>query len=75
MTAPAAAAPDHNGGGRCRLAAPTVAMPPHVIDSLSFPYLDIVCVHQDDTGDCAEITAERRGQETDRRCLRRGSRT
>ncbi|MEV4949902.1 type I-E CRISPR-associated endonuclease Cas1e [Streptomyces sp. NPDC053755] len=50
--------------GRRRLAAPTVAMLPRVADSLSFLYLDIVRIHQDDTGVCAEITSERRGTET-----------
>lgn len=49
---------------RRRLAAPTVAMLPRVADSLSFLYLDIVRIHQDDTGVCAEITSERRGTET-----------
>ncbi|MEU3521368.1 type I-E CRISPR-associated endonuclease Cas1e [Streptomyces sp. NPDC006654] len=39
-------------------------MLPRVIDSLSFLYLDVVRVHQDDTGVCAEITTERRGRET-----------
>jgi len=48
---------------RRRLAAPTVAMLPRVVDSLSFLYLDVVRVHQDDTGVCAEITTERRGTE------------
>ncbi|UWE13667.1 type I-E CRISPR-associated endonuclease Cas1e [Actinacidiphila bryophytorum] len=38
-------------------------MLPRVADSLSFLYLDIVRVHQDDTGVCAEITSERRGTE------------
>ncbi|MET9409095.1 type I-E CRISPR-associated endonuclease Cas1e [Streptomyces sp. NPDC002935] len=49
---------------RRRLASPTVAMLPRVADSLSFLYLDIVRIHQDDTGVCAEITSERRGTET-----------
>ncbi|MFG2441068.1 type I-E CRISPR-associated endonuclease Cas1e [Streptomyces sp. NPDC048508] len=57
-------APDHSSGGRRRLAAPTVAMLPRVIDNLSFLYLDVVRVHQDDTGVCAEITSQRRGNET-----------
>jgi CRISP-associated protein Cas1 len=52
------------GQGRRRLAAPTIAMLPRVVDSLSFLYLDVVRVHQDDTGVCAEITTERRGRET-----------
>ncbi len=59
MSAPAA-----DGAGRRRLAAPTVAMLPRVADSLSFLYLDVVRVHQDDTGVCAEITTEKRGRET-----------
>ncbi|TVZ90487.1 type I-E CRISPR-associated endonuclease Cas1e [Streptomyces sp. BK340] len=49
---------------RRRLAAPTVAMLPRIADSLSFLYLDIVRVLQDDTGVCAEITSERHGKET-----------
>lgn len=48
---------------RRRLAAPTVAMLPRIGDSLSFLYLDIVRVHQDDTGVCAQITTEQRGTE------------
>ncbi|MFB9607328.1 type I-E CRISPR-associated endonuclease Cas1e [Streptomyces roseofulvus] len=39
-------------------------MLPRVADSLSFLYLDIVRIHQDDTGVCAEVTSERRGTET-----------
>lgn len=50
--------------GRRRLAAPTVAMLPRIADSLSFLYLDIVRVHQDDTGVCAEVTSERHGTQT-----------
>lgn len=49
---------------RRRLAAPTVAMLPRIADSLSFLYLDIVRVLQDDSGVCAEITTERHGRET-----------
>ncbi|MGA4842158.1 type I-E CRISPR-associated endonuclease Cas1e [Streptomyces sp. G45] len=49
---------------RRRLAAPTVAMLPRIADSLSFLYLDIVRIHQDDTGVCAEVTSDRRGTET-----------
>ncbi|SOD67220.1 CRISPR-associated protein, Cas1 family [Streptomyces zhaozhouensis] len=52
------------GQARRRLAAPTVAMLPRVADSLSFLYLDVVRVQQDDTGVCAEITSERHGTET-----------
>ncbi|MFJ5683443.1 type I-E CRISPR-associated endonuclease Cas1e [Streptomyces sp. NPDC093099] len=39
-------------------------MLPRIADSLSFLYLDIVRIHQDDTGVCAEITSEKRGTET-----------
>ncbi|MET9294390.1 type I-E CRISPR-associated endonuclease Cas1e [Streptomyces sp. NPDC003077] len=39
-------------------------MLPRVADSLSFLYLDVVRIHQDDTGVCAEVTSERRGTET-----------
>ncbi|MCX4429263.1 type I-E CRISPR-associated endonuclease Cas1e [Streptomyces mirabilis] len=49
--------------GRRKLAAPTVAMLPRVGDSLSFLYLDIVRIHQDDTGVCAQVTTEQRGTE------------
>ncbi|KUN00770.1 type I-E CRISPR-associated endonuclease Cas1 [Streptomyces yokosukanensis] len=49
---------------RRRLAAPTVAMLPRIADSLSFLYLDIVRIHQDDTGVRAEVTSEQRGIET-----------
>ncbi|MFF8367074.1 type I-E CRISPR-associated endonuclease Cas1e [Rhodococcus erythropolis] len=49
---------------RRKLAAPTVAMLPRIADSLSFLYLDIVRILQDDTGVCAEITSEQRGRET-----------
>ncbi|MGW7352970.1 type I-E CRISPR-associated endonuclease Cas1e [Streptomyces sp. NPDC054784] len=49
---------------RRRLAAPTVAMLPRIADSLSFLYLDIVRIHQDDTGVCAEVTSDQRGTET-----------
>ncbi|GAA2500731.1 type I-E CRISPR-associated endonuclease Cas1e [Streptomyces thermolineatus] len=55
MTSPTAA--------RRKLAAPTVAMLPRIGDSLSFLYLDIVRIHQDDTGVCAQITTEHRGTE------------
>ncbi|MFG3370568.1 type I-E CRISPR-associated endonuclease Cas1e [Streptomyces sp. NPDC048156] len=48
---------------RRKLASPTVAMLPRIADSLSFLYLDIVRIHQDDTGVCAEVTSERRGIE------------
>lgn len=50
-------------GARRRLAAPTVAMLPRIADSLSFLYLDVVRIHQDDTGVCAEVVSERRGPE------------
>ncbi|MDT0267656.1 type I-E CRISPR-associated endonuclease Cas1e [Streptomyces sp. DSM 44915] len=39
-------------------------MLPRVADSLSFLYLDVVRVHQDDTGVCAEVTSERHGTQT-----------
>ncbi|WP_150236419.1 type I-E CRISPR-associated endonuclease Cas1e [Nocardiopsis quinghaiensis] len=48
---------------RQRLAAPTVAMLPRIADSLSFLYLDIVRVYQDDTGVCAQVETEQRGKE------------
>ena len=50
--------------GRRRLAAPTVAMLPRIANSLSFLYLDIVRIVQDDTGVCAEVTSPQRGTET-----------
>jgi CRISP-associated protein Cas1 len=40
---------------RRRLAAPTLAMLPRISDSLSFLYLDVVRVVQDDTGVCAQV--------------------
>ncbi|MGJ5898399.1 type I-E CRISPR-associated endonuclease Cas1e [Streptomyces niveiscabiei] len=48
------------GGGqaRRRLAAPTLAMLPRIADSLSFLYLDMVRVVQDDTGVCAQIRTD-----------------
>ncbi len=49
---------------RRKLAAPTVAMLPRVADSLSFLYLDIVRISQDDTGVLAEVTSSTRGTET-----------
>ncbi|MFD6434344.1 type I-E CRISPR-associated endonuclease Cas1e [Streptomyces venezuelae] len=64
MTSTTTPASDLPGGGRGRLAAPTVAMLLRVADCLSFLYLDVVRVHQDDTGVCAEITTEQRGNET-----------
>ncbi|MER6445485.1 type I-E CRISPR-associated endonuclease Cas1e [Streptomyces venezuelae] len=39
-------------------------MLPRIADSLSFLYLDIVRVYQDDTGVCAEVTTDQRGTET-----------
>ncbi|MDT0300836.1 type I-E CRISPR-associated endonuclease Cas1e [Streptomonospora wellingtoniae] len=48
---------------RRKLAAPTVAMLPRVADSLSFLYLDVVRVYQDDTGICAHVATEKRGSE------------
>lgn len=52
-----------NPSARRRLASPTVAMLPRIADSLSFLYLDVVRVLQDDTGVCAQVTTERRGTE------------
>jgi CRISP-associated protein Cas1 len=49
---------------RRKLAAPTLAMLPRIADSLSFLYLDVVRIHQDDTGVRAEVTSEKRGTET-----------
>ncbi|MFJ8627888.1 type I-E CRISPR-associated endonuclease Cas1e [Kitasatospora sp. NPDC093550] len=39
-------------------------MLPRIADSLSFLYLDIVRIVQDDTGVCAEVTSPHRGTET-----------
>ncbi|MFE0200481.1 type I-E CRISPR-associated endonuclease Cas1e [[Kitasatospora] papulosa] len=64
MTTTPAPADRNPSDGRRRLAAPTVAMLPRIADSLSFLYLDVVRVVQDDTGVCVEITSERRGKET-----------
>lgn len=44
---------------RRKLAAPTLAMLPRVADSLSFLYLDVVRVVQDDTGVCAQVETSR----------------
>lgn len=55
--------PDPNSARR-KLAAPTVAMLPRIADSLSFLYLDIVRIVQNDTGVCAEVTSPQRGTET-----------
>ncbi|MHC3454996.1 hypothetical protein [Streptomyces prasinus] len=41
------------GDVRRRLAAPTLAILPRVVDSMSFLYLDMVRVIQDGTGVCA----------------------
>ncbi|SDK52610.1 CRISPR-associated protein, Cas1 family [Glycomyces sambucus] len=48
---------------RARLAAPSLAMLPRIGDSLSFLYLDIVRIIQDDTGISAKIET-RRGIDT-----------
>ncbi|MCD0485206.1 type I-E CRISPR-associated endonuclease Cas1e [Streptacidiphilus sp. ASG 303] len=40
---------------RARLAAPSLAMLPKIGDALSFLYLDMVRIVQDDTGVCAQI--------------------
>jgi CRISP-associated protein Cas1 len=54
-------APRRGGDARKRLAAPTLAMLPRVADSLSFLYIDMVRIVQDDTGVCAQIpTPDRR---------------
>jgi CRISP-associated protein Cas1 len=44
---------------RTKLAVPTLAMLPKVADSLSFLYMDIVRIIQDDTGVCAQVETER----------------
>ncbi|WP_329453211.1 type I-E CRISPR-associated endonuclease Cas1e (plasmid) [Streptomyces sp. NBC_01724] len=64
MKPPTTTKPRTPASARRKLAAPTVAMLPRIADSLSFLYLDIVRIHQDDTGVCAEVTSERRGAET-----------
>ncbi|SDD87698.1 CRISP-associated protein Cas1 [Glycomyces harbinensis] len=46
-------------GPKARLAVPSLAMLPRIGDSLSFLYLDIVRVVQDDTGVCATIETKR----------------
>ncbi|CAM5581101.1 CRISPR-associated endonuclease Cas1 OS=Streptomyces microflavus OX=1919 GN=cas1 PE=3 SV=1 [Streptomyces microflavus] len=56
-------APRRGGDARRRLASPTLAMLPRVADSLSFLYLDMVRVVQDDTGVCAQIQVD--AQRTD----------
>ncbi|MFC1417756.1 type I-E CRISPR-associated endonuclease Cas1e [Streptacidiphilus cavernicola] len=48
---------------RAKLAAPTLAMLPKIADSLSFLYLDLVRIVQDDTGVCAQIET-RNGTDT-----------
>ena len=55
----------HGGGqARRRLAAPTLAMLPRVADSLSFLYLDMVRIVQDDTGVCAQINVDKHRTDT-----------
>src|SRR4051794_10636610 len=44
---------------RRKLAAPTLAMLPRIADSLSFLYLDVVRIVQDDTGVCAQVETPR----------------
>lgn len=51
-------APRGGRDARARLAVPTLAMLPRVADSLSFLYLDMVRVVQDDTGVCAQIKVD-----------------
>ena len=48
-----------NSDPKARLAVPTLAMLPKIADSLSFLYLDIVRIVQDDTGVCAQIETKR----------------
>lgn len=55
-------APRRGGDARKRLAAPTLAMLPRVADSLSFLYMDMVRIVQDDTGVCAQIPTEDRNR-------------
>lgn len=42
-----------------RLAAPTLVMLPRISDSLSFLYVDVVRIIQDDTGVCAQVDTPR----------------
>ncbi len=42
-----------------RLAAPTLVMLPRISDSLSFLYVDVVRIVQDDTGVCAQVDTPR----------------
>lgn len=51
-------APRGGKDARTRLAAPTLTMLPRVADSLSFLYLDMVRLVQDDTGVCAQIKVD-----------------
>lgn len=44
---------------RRQLVAPTLMMLPRVADSLSFLYLDVVRIVQDDTGVCAQVESKR----------------
>ncbi|REE61418.1 CRISPR-associated Cas1 family protein [Streptomyces sp. 3212.3] len=57
-------APRRGGDARRRLAAPTLAMLPRVVDSLSFLYLDMVRIVQDDTGVCAQIPTQDKRTDT-----------
>lgn len=54
--------PPNAGQARRRLAAPTLA--PRIADSLSFLYLDMVRVVQDDTGVCAQIRIDEQRTDT-----------
>ncbi|WP_405675788.1 type I-E CRISPR-associated endonuclease Cas1e [Streptomyces sp. NBC_01511] len=49
--------PPRTTDARRRIARPTLAMLPRIGDSLSFLYVDVVRVVQDDTGVCAETTS------------------
>jgi CRISPR-associated protein Cas1 len=48
-----------NTNARRKLGAPTLAMLPRIVDSLSFLYLESVRIVQDDTGVCAQVESPR----------------
>lgn len=56
--------PPGDGQARRRLAAPTLAMLPRIADSLSFLYMDMVRIVQDDTGVCAQIRTDEQRTDT-----------
>ncbi|MGR6998795.1 type I-E CRISPR-associated endonuclease Cas1e [Yinghuangia aomiensis] len=58
MTKPHRHSPASTRGARRRLAAPTAVMLPRFGDSLSFLYLDVVRIIQDDTGVTASVTTQ-----------------